>query len=94
MKFEKEDRLFWWTIEDIKNYLDYSEDIASKHGYNPNGLRIYLGAYPDIGKTVVSTIKGATVKASTNPFGFVQKERDCPKYLPLNKGIGGQGDYP
>lgn len=96
MKFENDDRSFWWTIEDIKNYLDYSEHIAKENGHELNGLRVYLGAYPNTGKTtlfMVPTIKNPTSKASMSPFAFQDDEEDCEECEPLNEGHGG-GGYP
>ena len=94
MKFENDDRSFWWTIEDIRNYLDYSENIAKENGHVLNGLRVYLGAYPNTGKTtlfMVPTIKNSTSKASMSPFVFQDEGKDCPECPPLNDGAGGGG---
>lgn len=42
-----DNRSSWWAIEDIKNYIHYAENQASELGYTLDGLRLYLGSYPN-----------------------------------------------
>ncbi|QFZ55604.1 hypothetical protein FEZ18_12720 [Oceanihabitans sp. IOP_32] len=97
VKFEDDDLSFWWTIEDIRNYLDYSEQVAKENGNSLNGLRIYLGAYPNTGKTtlfMVPTVKKSSSKAGMVPFIFQEDVADCGECPPLNNGGGGGNGYP
>jgi hypothetical protein len=42
-----DNRSSWWGIEDIKNYITYAENQADELGYTLDGLRVYLGSYPN-----------------------------------------------
>ncbi|MFV0571821.1 MAG: hypothetical protein ACK5M1_05240 [Xanthomarina gelatinilytica] len=41
-----DNRSAWWSLEDMKNYLKYAENESKELGYNMDGVRVYLGAYP------------------------------------------------
>jgi hypothetical protein len=43
-----DNRSSWWSIEEIQNYINHAENQAGELGYTMDGLRVYLGAYPDI----------------------------------------------
>lgn len=40
-------RSAWWSIKDIQDYINYAENQAGKLGYTMDGLRLYMGSYPD-----------------------------------------------
>ncbi|WP_026755739.1 hypothetical protein [Sediminibacter sp. Hel_I_10] len=42
-----DNRSVWFSTEEIKSFLDYADHQASNLNYTMNGIRIYLGAYPD-----------------------------------------------
>lgn len=42
-----DNRSSWWSIEDIQNYINYAENQVGELGYTMDGLRVYLGSYPD-----------------------------------------------
>ncbi|MCO4822397.1 MAG: hypothetical protein KC469_10035 [Flavobacteriaceae bacterium] len=51
-----DNRSTWFSLEDIRAYLDYAENQAKENGYEMNGIRIYNGAYPTVeGKLGYST---------------------------------------
>lgn len=50
-----DNRSTWYALEDLKGFLDYAEHQASGLNYTMNGVRIYLGAYPD-----TKTVEGYT----------------------------------
>ncbi len=93
-----DNRSSWWAIEDIQNYINYAENQAGELGYIMNGLRVYVGAYPNAnGETGLTTMffiptgykntaKGSMI---TIPQGVVD---DIPGGDGLNKGQ--QGDPP
>lgn len=41
----EECREFWWSLEEIEEYIDYVKSEAKEKGYNNLGLRFYLGHY-------------------------------------------------
>lgn len=52
-----DNRSTWWSIEDIQSYINYAENQAGELGYTMDGLRVYLGAYPDLkGETGLTTM--------------------------------------
>lgn len=42
-----DNRSVWFSIDEIKSFLDYADHQSSNLNYTMNGIRIYLGAYPD-----------------------------------------------
>ncbi|MFC4722046.1 hypothetical protein ACFO5O_06920 [Geojedonia litorea] len=42
-----DNRSSWWSLEDIQNYLAYAENQAGSLGYEMDGIRVYLGVYPN-----------------------------------------------
>jgi hypothetical protein len=52
-----DNRSSWWAIEDIQNYINHAENQAGELGYSLDGLRVYLGSYPNInGETGLTTM--------------------------------------
>ena len=44
-----DNRSSWYALDELKKYLSYAESQAIDFGYTMNGVRIYLGAYPNEG---------------------------------------------
>ena len=42
-----DNRSSWWSITDIEDYICYAKNQASEDGYVLDGLRLYLGSYPN-----------------------------------------------
>lgn len=42
----KEPRDFFWTIDELQNYIYYTKKEASKQGKKVSGFRFYIGAKP------------------------------------------------
>ncbi len=40
-------REFWWSVEELMEYLKYVKKKSRKMGIDNPGIRMYLGAYPD-----------------------------------------------
>ncbi|SHJ06911.1 hypothetical protein [Aquimarina spongiae] len=40
-------REFWWSVEDLLEYLKYVKKKSRKMGIDNPGIRVYLGAYPE-----------------------------------------------
>lgn len=43
-----DNRSSWYSLVDMRNYLDYAEKQTKGMGYTMDGIRVYLGAYPDV----------------------------------------------
>lgn len=43
----EDNRSSWYKLEAIEQYLAYAKYEANNNGYTLDGLRLYLGAYPD-----------------------------------------------
>ncbi|MFC5194945.1 hypothetical protein ACFPH8_06355 [Bizionia hallyeonensis] len=95
-----DNRSAWWSIEDIKNYIKYAENQSQELGYQMDGVRLYLGAYPDspkegVGYTTmffVPTGTQALSEGSSMPLDFKRQGGDIPGGDGLNKG--NMGDPP
>lgn len=98
-----DNRSAWWSIDDIEAYIKHARAQATTLGYDLNGIRVYLGAYPDVSKDVgyttmflaptgvpsVSEGSSANLKAANNG--------DVPGGDVLNSGEAGDppaANYP
>ncbi|WP_411894921.1 hypothetical protein [Winogradskyella sp. A2] len=92
-----DNRSSWWSIEDIQNYINYSENQAGELGYKMDGLRVYLGSYPAkpgemSGLTTMFIVPTGTKNTSQGAvFALQPMSGDIPGGNGLN--IGSQG-YP
>ncbi|MGY0392607.1 hypothetical protein ACW5R3_08645 [Bizionia sp. KMM 8389] len=95
-----DNRSAWWSLEDIQNYLEYAEDQSSELGYKMDGIRLYLGAYPNTAKGTVGyttmffvpTGERVVAEGSSAPFKLKRKGGDVPGGDGLN--MGGLGEPP
>ncbi len=39
-------REFWWSVEELREYLKYVKKQSKKMGIDDPGIRLYFGAYP------------------------------------------------
>lgn len=84
----------------MRNYLKHAETQTQELGYKMDGIRVYLGAYPDTkekggGYTTmffIPTGMKALSKGSSIPFNFQNGGEDIPGGDGLN--VGGLGDPP
>ncbi|MCK8481213.1 hypothetical protein [Psychroserpens algicola] len=44
-----DNRSSWYSLEDLRNFLTIAEDSAKASGYTMTGVRLYLGAHPQVG---------------------------------------------
>ena len=103
---QQDNRSSWWSLKDMRDYLDYVEDEVKKQGYTMDGVRVYLGAYPLDGANaneglttmfMVPTGKKSVAEGSMSPVGMQPGSGDIPTGSPLNNGVGGnppQANYP
>jgi len=100
----KDNRWAWWSLEDMRDYLNYAENQSDSLGYTMDGVRMYLGVYaPNAGQAkknlttmfMVPTVTKKTQEASLVPSNLIlQKKKDCEDCDPLNEGGGGGESYP
>ncbi|MDO6761511.1 hypothetical protein Q4566_14965 [Tamlana sp. 2_MG-2023] len=92
-----ENQSFWWSLEDLRNYLAYAEQEAKEKGYQMDGVRVYLAAYPEKGNenTLFFAPTGyeTAAKASFLNFSFQNGGGTIP-IEPLNRGGGGTDGFP
>ena len=94
-------RSSWWSLEDMRNYLDYAEAESKELGYSMDGIRVYFGAYPEndgtesAGKStlfiVPTGIKNFSIENSTS-LNMYAPGGDIPGGGGLNEG--GMGNPP
>jgi len=95
-----------FSLEDMRNYLDYAENQTKELGYTMDGVRIYFGAYDEYetnGKAGQATVflvpTGTRNLSEANMFGFMVQGvgGDIPGGSGLNDGEVGdppQANYP
>jgi hypothetical protein len=40
-----DNRSAWWSLKDMRDYLNYAENESKELGYTMDGVRVYLGAH-------------------------------------------------
>ena len=87
-----------WSLVDLRNYLNFAEQEADGLGYVMQGVRVYLGAYPDNGDEVGYTTMffvptGMPKKSEGNMLNFsLQSGENIPGGSGFNEGS--EGDPP
>ena len=88
----------WYSIEELENYIAYVKTEAEAIGYIADGIRIYMGAYPN--NPEYGDNAGMT-NLFLCPTGYPESEpaskSDIADIDPMNMGTMGQPpmmDYP
>ena len=100
-----DNRSVWFSKIDIENYLKYADSQSTALGYNMDGIRIYMAAYPEEPKLgagyttvfLVPTGSESLSEGSSSFFNFKRVGGDIPGGDGLNKGDDGQppsANYP
>lgn len=101
-----DNRSSWYSLSDMRNYFDYAENQAKGLGYTMDGIRVYLGAYPDtaneVGYTTMFFIPTGTknmAEGSMTMFNWnmAGSSPDIPGGPGLNEGNHGdppQANFP
>ncbi len=94
-----DNRSSWYSLKDLRDYLTLAEKQASGLGYTMNGVRIYLGAYPNIANEVGYTTmffiptgtQNTMAEGNMNPLHFAPPPNnpDIPGGNGLNDGTPG-----
>lgn len=95
-----DNRSSWYSLADMRAYLNYAENEAKGLGYTMDGIRVYLGAYPtdkEVGYTTVFFIPTGTLNATNSEssmfnFSFQGGSGDITGGKGLN--AGGPGEPP
>lgn len=94
-----DNRSSWYGLSQVRDYLTHAENEAKQLGYTMDGVRVYMGAYPDLnGKAGYTTMffipTGKLNKADATMFNFSMQStrRDIPGGEGLD--MGGMGNPP
>lgn len=86
-------REFWYSLDELQEYLDYVREKSKEQGVEKPGIRVYMGAYPQTNdKKSYSTIFLAPTKEkSGNSEEETTEDVDENNYEiePLNDSQGG-----
>jgi len=88
---------FWFSIEELERYIAYVKENAVEKGYSVDGIRIYLGVYPETeeknaGYTTVFLTPTGTINDEQGTRGSVSLQGnalDITTIEPLNFGSMG-----
>lgn len=90
-----DNRSSWYSLKDMRDYLNYAESQAKDLGYKMDGIRVYLGAHADEGNTVgyttmffVPTGNQITAEGNLNPFNMMAPPINPPD-IPGGNGLNG-----
>lgn len=101
-----DNRSVWFSKKDVENYLKYADSQSTALGYNMDGIRIYMAAYPNDPKlgagytTVFMVPTGDEALSEGNSIFFNSKRAgsgDIPGGNGMNGGDNGQppsANYP
>ncbi len=90
-----DNRSSWWSLDDMRNFLDYAENQAKSLGYTMDGVRVYEGAHGEKGYT--SMFIAPTGSKGTGGSRQAAGSGDIPGGDVLNAGSGGNppsANYP
>ena len=98
----------WYSIKELENYIYYIKKQGKAKGYNVNGIRFYLGAYPNTSeyneKANMTTIfltptgkrtdvqKGSFLSLPAMTIQTLEENPDIEEIEPMN--FGGMGHPP
>jgi hypothetical protein len=83
---KEDNRSSWWSLDDIRAYLDYAEKQARELGYEMNGIRVYCGAHGEDGLSTSFIVPTARLIDGKDGGGG---NADIPQGDGLNDGENG-----
>ena len=96
-----DNRSVWFSKKDVENYLKYADSQSTALGYNMDGIRIYMAAYPNdpklgAGYTTVFMVPTGNEALSEGSFSFFNLKRAGSGDIPGGDGMNGgdNGDPP
>ena len=84
---KQDNRSSWWSLKDIRNYLDYAERQAKEQGYEMTGIRVYCGAHEKLGYSTAFIVPTANIPNGKDGDG--DRHSDIPDGEGLNDGQTG-----
>ncbi|MGY5848537.1 hypothetical protein ACW6QP_14100 [Salegentibacter sp. HM20] len=88
----KDTREFWYSLDELQEYLDYVREKSKEQGVEKPGIRFYLGAYPTTnGKKGYATMFLAPTKQAQGDTETAGEDSDPNNYEiePMNIIQGG-----
>jgi hypothetical protein len=93
-----DNRSCWWSLQDMKDYLEYAEAQVKELGHEMTGVRVYMGAYGETkegpGYSTMFMVPTANIPQGKGDDG---ENADVPEADALNKSNGGKppsANYP
>ncbi|UBZ06945.1 hypothetical protein LDL76_16500 [Salegentibacter mishustinae] len=86
-------REFWYSVDELQEYLDYVREKSKEQGVEKPGIRFYLGAYPKTKeKKSYTTIFLSPTKEAMRDTATAQEDSDPNNYEiePMNLTHGGE----
>jgi hypothetical protein len=98
----QDNRSSWYKLEDIEDYIKYAKQQAAENNQTMDGLRLYLGAYPNNGDepgltTLLFVPTGFDNTSEGSFFSLQGKSGDLDNSDGLNGGGNGKppsANYP
>lgn len=83
-------REFWYSLDELQEYLDYVREKSKEQGVKNPGIRIYLSAYPKTAKKKsYSTLFLAPTKEIEEEVDAEDLNENNYEIAPLNTVAGG-----
>lgn len=85
-------REFWYSVDELQEYLDYVKEKSAEQGVEKPGIRIYFGAYPGKGnEKSYSTIFLSPTYEKSDSTHLTEEDGGDNNYEidPLNNSNGG-----
>jgi len=92
-----DNRSSWYSLSDMRAYLDFAESEAKGLGYTMDGVRVYLGAYPDekeVGYTTMFFIPTGTKNLSEGSTINLSLQKSGDVIGGSGFNFGGEGNPP
>jgi hypothetical protein len=91
-------REFWYSVEELQEYLNYVKERSAEQGVKDPGIRIYFGAYPksSIKKSYATVFLAPTKGRSAPPEGEDETSVHAENNYdiePLNESSGGMPPF-
>lgn len=95
-----DNRSVWFSKNDVENYIKYADSQSTALGYNMDGIRIYMAAYPNdpklgAGYTTVFMVPTGEEALSEGNSSFLNFKRVGGGDIPGGDGMnGGDNGHP
>lgn len=85
-------REFWYSLEELQEYLDYVKEESNRQNVKKPGIRIYFASYPKSNekKSYATVFLAPTKEASADGSEASGSDDNNYEIDPLNHGHGGE----